>query len=108
MTSCQLFGCTSFTLFCLAALANIAGDGPNSRDTVIAAGVVQVVRLYAFPVSNETPELIRLHQPLLRLLDPTAGRQSMMRNCAWLMSNLVTKFVLKNVPCLIALCRGYP
>jgi hypothetical protein len=31
-------------------------------------------------------------QPLLRLLDPTAGRQSLMRNCTWLMSNLVLDF----------------
>jgi hypothetical protein len=26
------------------ALANIAGDGPNSRDSVLAAGVIQVAR----------------------------------------------------------------
>lgn len=27
-----------------AALANIAGDGPNARDTVLAAGAMQVAR----------------------------------------------------------------
>jgi hypothetical protein len=29
---------------CFAGLANIAGDGPNARDVVLAAGVMQVVR----------------------------------------------------------------
>ena len=29
---------------CFAALANIAGDGPNARDTVLAAGAMQVAR----------------------------------------------------------------
>ncbi len=35
---------------CFAALANIAGDGPNARDTVLAAGAMQVARFAWFAV----------------------------------------------------------
>jgi hypothetical protein len=40
----RAFHCILTTLSHFAGLANIAGDGPNARDAVFAAGVMQVQR----------------------------------------------------------------